>query len=142
MPIRNPDIKNSQIALVDDEPKNLDLLESILKSEGYTNLIKFERPTRLITYLQEEEVDLILLDYNMPIIDGLGVLQWADGFYKSCNINEPYIIMLTAQSEQSYRVKALEQGAQDYVTKPFDTEELLHRIQNQLEKRLLNKKLI
>lgn len=128
----NATIQESSIALVDDEPKNLDLLEGILKTEGYTNLIRFDRPTRLIKHLQEEEVDLILLDYNMPIIDGLGVLQWAETYYKACNMHEPSIIMLTAQAERSYRIKSLEQGAQDYVTKPFDSEELIHRIENQL----------
>lgn len=136
------DLKNQHILLVDDEPTNTELLERVLQAEGFQNLVRFEKPTRLFGYLQQHDVDLILLDLNMPVIDGLGVLEWIEAHYSTSPQLEPAVIMLTAQSDREYRIKALQKGAQDYVTKPFDAEELIHRIKIQLEKRLLTKQLI
>ena len=134
--------KDQPILLVDDESSNLELLMRVLSAEGFTQLKTFEKPTRLISYLQQNQADLILLDLNMPTMDGLGVLQWIQSHYAANEQLEPSVIMLTAQADREYRIKALEKGAQDYVTKPFDTEELIHRIKIQLEKRLLTKQLM
>ena len=136
------DVHSLSIALMDDEPNNLDLLEHVLSAHHFTNLIRFEKPTRLISYLETNPVDLLLLDLNMPTLDGVAVLQWIREYFQTNNMLAPEVIMLTAQSNRNNRIKALECGAQDYITKPFDIEELLHRIHIQLEKRLLTKQLM
>ncbi|MGE4503206.1 MAG: HD domain-containing phosphohydrolase [Thiomicrospira sp.] len=131
------------IALVDDEPRNLDLLNEVLTEQGFMNRVSFTKATHLIGYLQQHEVDLILLDLNMPTIDGLGVLQWIKRHFSQPETPlMPNVIMLTAQADRAHRINALKQGAQDYITKPFDIEELVHRIVIQLEKRHLTKQLL
>jgi putative two-component system response regulator len=131
------------IALVDDEPRNLDLLNEVLATQGFINRVSFSKATQLIRYLQQHEVDLILLDFNMPIIDGLGVLQWIKQHFNQPDTPlMPSVIMLTAQADRENRINALKQGAQDYITKPFDIEELIHRMVIQLEKCHLTKQLL
>lgn len=137
------DYSHFHIALVDDEQSNLDLLDEVLSQQGFVNRISFNKPTKLIQYLQSHEVDLILLDLNMPILDGIGVLQWVKHHYADqAAYLMPNIIMLTAQADRTHRLNALKLGAQDYITKPFDIEELTHRLLIQLEKRQLTKQLL
>lgn len=140
--VQTENIQQLKIVLVDDEQNNLDLLDHVLKHHGFRDCISFNKPTKLISHLQSTQVDLILLDMNMPTLDGIAVLQWMNQHYKTQNdALKPSVIMLTAQSERTFRINALKNGAQDYITKPFDIEELIHRLTIQLEKRLLTKKL-
>lgn len=109
------------ILLIDDEPMMLDLLSLYLTPPGYT-CIKKESARDALDYLQFHSVDLILLDLMMPEMDGWEACQeirkkWATP-----------IIMLTAMSEKSDVVKGLNFGADDYLSKPFDEEELTARI--------------
>jgi len=111
-----------KILLVDDEPRMLDLLSLYLTPKGYT-CIKMTTARQAIHYLQEEKkAEIILLDVMMPEMGGWEACQ---EIRKHWDIP---IIMLTARSEKNDIVKGLNMGADDYISKPFDEEELLARI--------------
>jgi len=110
------------ILLVDDEPMMLDLLSLYLSPIGY-HCIKKESALEAIRYLEYHSVDLILLDIMMPEMSGLEACQ---EIRKKWDIP---IIMLTALSEKANIVRGLNIGADDYITKPFDEEELVARIE-------------
>ena len=108
------------ILLVDDEERMLDLL-SIYLSPTY-RCIKITSGQEAVAYLENAHADLILLDVMMPEMDGWSTCSHVREF------SDVPIIMLTARNEKSDIVKGLHLGADDYVTKPFDEEELLARI--------------
>lgn len=111
-----------KILLVDDEIRMLDLLSLYLIPKGY-RCIKMTSAQEAITYIETNKVDLILLDVMMPEMDG-----WVacDEIRKDWDIP---IIMLTARSEKIDVVKGLKMGADDYISKPFDEDELIARIE-------------
>jgi DNA-binding response OmpR family regulator len=110
-----------KILLVDDEIRMLDLLSLYLSPKGY-NCIKMTSALKAIRYLDKEKADIILLDVMMPEMDG-----WEACTEIRNNWDIP-IIMLTARSEKNDIVKGLKIGADDYISKPFDEEELTARI--------------
>jgi DNA-binding response OmpR family regulator len=111
-----------KILLVDDEIRMLDLLSLYLTPKGY-HCIKMTSASSAIQYLSEESVDLILLDVMMPEMNG-----W-DACKQIRTMGNTPIIMLTARSEKVDIVKGLKMGADDYISKPFDEEELFARIE-------------
>ena len=127
---------DASILVVDDEPANLQLLRMILESEGYTNIITNDDPTRVVDMVLHHDCDLVLLDLNMPFMDGYEVMNLLG---TSLDSPAPPIMVLTAQHDQEFRLRALSQGARDYVTKPFDRFELLARVRNLLEVQLLQR---
>ncbi|WP_338450282.1 response regulator transcription factor [Niallia oryzisoli] len=120
------------ILLVDDEPLMLDLLSLYLSPRGYT-CIKKESALEAIDYLESHSVDLILLDIMMPEMDGLEACREIRKYWDTS------IIMLTAMSEKTDIVKGLNTGADDYISKPFDEDELLARIEAVLRRRTKQK---
>lgn len=110
------------IILVDDEPLMLDLLSLYLSPAGY-RCMKMTSAANAIAYLESHQADLILLDVMMPEMNGWEACQ---EIRKQWDIP---IIMLTAMSEKHDIVKGLKIGADDYISKPFDEEELLARIE-------------
>jgi DNA-binding response OmpR family regulator len=110
-----------KILLVDDETRMLDLLSLYLTPKGY-HCIKMSSARKAIGFLEEEKADIILLDVMMPDMDG-----WEACAEIRKNWDIP-IIMLTARSEKNDIVKGLKIGADDYISKPFDEEELTARI--------------
>ncbi|MED3573704.1 response regulator transcription factor [Cytobacillus praedii] len=110
------------LLLVDDEPMMLDLLTLYLSPIGY-QCIKKESAREAINYLESHHADLILLDIMMPEMNGL---EACERIRQTWDIP---IIMLTAMSEKSDIVKGLNYGADDYISKPFDEEELIARIE-------------
>ncbi|AOY87179.1 two-component system response regulator [Marinobacter salinus] len=118
------------IFIVDDEQANLKLLDKILTSAGYTNLVLIRDPREVLSLYREYRPSLILLDLNMPGIDGYQVMEELGRLGDSLL---PPIIILTAQHQQEYLLKALEAGARDFISKPFDRRELLMRVQNFLD---------
>lgn len=110
------------LLLVDDEPMMLDLLTLYLSPIGY-QCIKKESAHEAINYLESHHADLILLDIMMPEMNGL---EACERIRQTWDIP---IIMLTAMSEKSDIVKGLNYGADDYISKPFDEEELIARIE-------------
>ena len=122
---------NSRILVVDDEKNIVDIIKYNLKKEGY-DVITASDGEEAIKLNEEYEPDLILLDLMMPKLDG----------YAACRkIREKYdtpIIMLTARAEEVDKVLGLELGADDYVTKPFGTRELMARVKANLRRRAVN----
>ena len=129
----NVDLKSSTILVVDDEPANVSLIETILNAHGYHNVVSTQDPAQVLGLYCQHRIDLILLDINMPVMDGYEVMQQL----KSLDDPElPPILVLTAQLAQDFRQRAFDAGARDYVTKPFDMNELLSRVRNLLEVQL------
>ncbi|MBD2168288.1 response regulator [Calothrix membranacea FACHB-236] len=118
----------TNILLVDDNPDNLRLLSKMLESEGYV-LRKSLSGRMALQAAQREVPDLILLDVNMPEMNGYEVCQQLKLLEQTRNIP---IIFISALDDLKDKVKAFELGAQDYITKPFKELEVLARIKNQL----------
>ena len=132
----NVDTINASILIVDDEAVNVLVLKKILEAKGYTNIITTQDPTKTLSLYNEYKSDLILLDINMPVMDGYEVMKQ---LCEHLNQKLPPILILSAQHTQSFRQKALDNGALDYVTKPFNAEELLSRVHNLLAVEMANK---
>lgn len=132
----NTDLKQAGILVVDDELANVRLLEKILSTMGYRNVVCTQDPLQVASLYKEYNSDLILLDIDMPILDGYGVMEQLNELTEN---HPPAILVLTAQHTQSFRQRALDSGARDYVTKPFDANELLSRIHNLLEVKMAHK---
>lgn len=122
------------ILIVDDMEANVMLLTHILAQRGYRNLHSSTDPTQVAALHREKHFDLILLDLMMPKLDGMGVMQALID-----DLEDDYlpVIMITAQTDTEARQRALENGARDFITKPFQVMEVLQRISNQLEVRML-----
>ena len=128
-------IKEAKILIVDDQPANVTLIEKMLDIDGYINVISTTDPTQVEAIYMEQNSDLILLDLNMPAMDGYQVLTKI----REVDPDYPPIIVLTAQSDRESRIKALALGARDFLAKPFDRVELMTRIRNMLEVRIMTK---
>lgn len=128
-PYFQEDLHSAPIYIVDDEPVNLQLLERILSSSGYTNITCLQSPFEVIEKFRRKRPSLILLDINMPGLNGFGVL---DRLKKEFLSRLPPIVFITAQDCQKFRAKAYEEGVLDYISKPFNRVELLSRVKNLL----------
>ena len=133
----NPDqqLLEARILVVDDQPVNVKLLEKILDTAGYSNVVSTTDSREAASLFQQSATDLVLLDLNMPHKDGFEVLEEIRALEK----DYPPVIVLTALKDVDSRVRALESGARDFISKPFDRVELLSRMHNMLEVRLLHK---
>lgn len=116
------------ILIVDDEPANVRLLQQMLTLDGYRNVIGITDPRETLARIAEQDTDLLLLDLNMPHVDGFAVMDQLRGLDLP-----PSILVLTAQSATQVRLRALRAGAHDFLAKPFDMAELLARVHNLLE---------
>ena len=127
--------KEAKILIVDDQPANVTLIEKMLDIEGYINVIATTDPTQVESLYLQQNSDLVLLDLNMPVMDGYQVLAKI----REVDPDYPPIIVLTAQIDRESRIKALDLGARDFLAKPFDRVELMTRIRNMLEVRIMAK---
>lgn len=127
-------IKEAKILIVDDQPANIALIEKMLAMDGYGDVLSTTDPTQVESLYMQQNSDLILLDLNMPVMDGYQVLA------RIREVDPDYfpIIVLTAQNDRESRIKALELGARDFLAKPFDRVELMTRIRNMLEVRIMS----
>lgn len=125
-------IKESQfkILIVDDNSKNIQVLGSILREEGYLVGFAFEGRQALTLLKGSNDYDLVLLDVNMPVMTGIDACK---ALRKNKNIKQIPVIFLTALSDPEDIVKGFDAGGQDYVTKPFNSKELLSRVKTHLE---------
>ena len=132
-------MKSARILIVDDEPANVRLLERILAQAGYANVQSTLDPTEAISLFQAFGPDLILLDLQMPRMDGFAVME------ELRDVQPPDtflpILVVTADINPAAESRALEMGAKDFVTKPFRMNEVLLRIRNLLETRSLHLRL-
>lgn len=123
------DPKASRILVVDDEPANLKLLSLMLRTEGYHHVELVQDPREVLPRYQAARPDLILLDINMPHLDGYDVMAQIKGLSDEL---KPPVVVLTAQSGEDFLLRALRSGAIDFLSKPFNRRELLARVQNVL----------
>ncbi len=129
-------IRQARIFVVDDEPANLKLLGKLLGSQGYHQLVLIQDPREVLDRYREARPDLILLDINMPHLDGYQVMAQLKV------LNDPLmppIVILTAQYDRNHLLQALTHGARDFIGKPFDRTELLMRVRNLLEAQLAHR---
>ncbi len=122
-------VKEYAILIVDDNPKNLQVLGKFLKEEKYQIEFAINGESAL-EWLKNKRFDLILLDINMPGMNGFEVCKIIRA---DSNLSKIPVIFLSADSERESILKGFEVGAQDYVTKPFDSRELLARVKTHLE---------
>ena len=128
---------NSKILIVDDKQQNVSLLETMLEGEGYTDILGITDSRNVVDIYQSYEPDIVLLDLNMPNVDGFKVMEQLMTLEQD---SYTPVLVLTALQEEQIRLKALKSGAKDFLSKPFNQTEVLSRIKNILEVRLLHKK--
>ncbi len=129
----------ARIFIIDDEPANLKLLDKLLSSQGYSALVLIQDPRDVLARYHEARPDLILLDINMPHLDGYAVMEQLK------NLADPLlapIVVMTAQHGRDALLKALHSGARDFVGKPFDRVELLMRVHNLLDAQLAHRRVL
>lgn len=119
----------AKILVVDDEADNLMIFREYLNSAGYINVTTIANPSDGLALIQKNEFDLILLDIMMPQIDGFEVMA---KIKKMEPLKKCQILVLTANQDDDVKIRALNEGAQDFLSKPFLEEELLCRVRNLL----------
>ncbi len=127
------DILHGNILIVDDQDANVLLLERMLRGAGYDSITSTTHPCEVCGLHLKNRYDLILLDLQMPGMDGFQVME---GLKKIESGGYLPVLVITAQPD--HKVRALNAGAKDFVSKPFDLAEVLIRVYNMLEVRLLH----
>ncbi|OGV75860.1 MAG: histidine kinase [Methylotenera sp. RIFCSPLOWO2_02_FULL_45_14] len=134
--ITEAEILNASILIVDDQESNISLLEQLLSESGYTSVTSTMTPQEVCILHHKHHYDLILLDLQMPEMDGFQVMKAL-----KTNEKDAYLPVLVLTAQPSHKLRALQAGAKDFISKPFDLVEVKTRIHNMLEVRLLYKKL-
>ena len=137
MTITPQDMLNARILIVDDQPANVALLEDLLHSIGYTQVFSTMDPTAVAALHRQTPFDLILLDLQMPGMDGFQVME----ALKAGAAEGDYLSVLVVTAQPGHKLRALQAGAKDFVSKPFDLVEVQTRIRNLIEVRLLHRQL-
>lgn len=131
--INESDILTANLLVVDDQAANVLLLERLLRSAGYVCITTTQNPHEVCDLHRKNNYDLILLDLKMPDLDGFQVMEGL----KDVDANSYLpVIVITAQPDE--KLRALKAGAKDFISKPFDLAEVLARVHNFLEVRLLH----
>jgi PAS domain S-box-containing protein len=130
------DLLNANILIVDDQVSNVQLLQQLLSDAGYRNVTATLLPMEVLTLHQQHQYDLILLDLQMPVMDGFEVMEALKN-----DIAESYLPVIVLTAQPAHKLRALQAGAKDFISKPFDLVEVKTRISNMLEVRLLYKQL-
>ncbi|MFA7280295.1 MAG: response regulator [Sterolibacterium sp.] len=136
MTLAESEILNASILIVDDQESNVLLLEQLLHEAGYTCVASTMKPQEVFALHRKNRYDLILLDLQMPGMDGFQVMEGL-----KTNDADGYLPVLVITAQPGHKLRALQAGAKDFVSKPFDLVEVRTRIHNMLEVRLLYKKL-
>jgi diguanylate cyclase (GGDEF)-like protein len=131
--VSRSDILRAKILLVDDDEDNVRLLAQLLGYSGYTRVTATTDPHQVAAMHAAERYDLIVLDLQMPGMDGFQVME----ALKALD-NDSYLPVLAVTGQPGHKVTALQAGAKDFVSKPFDWDEVLMRVYNMLEVRLLH----
>jgi putative two-component system response regulator len=128
-------LKYSKLLIVDDDESSIRLLTAVLQQAGYSRFDTLTDPREVPRHYTEFEPDLIVVDYLMPHLDGLEVIEGLQSRIPPGRYVP--ILVLTADPDPGIGQRALSVGANDFLTKPFDRTELVLRIGNLLETRLL-----
>jgi PAS domain S-box-containing protein len=134
--ILNASILNAGILIVDDQAANVSLLEQTLLEAGYRAVASTMNPQEVRALHRKNAYDLILLDLQMPGMDGFQVMEAL-----KADDGDGYLPVLVITAEPGHKLRALQAGARDFISKPFDLVEVKTRIRNMLEVRLLYKRL-
>ncbi len=127
------DVFCGKVLIVDDREANVLLLEEVLRKAGYTDVSGTTDPRLVAGLHRENRYDLILLDLQMPGLDGFGVMEALKEIETG-----GYLPVLVITGQPDHKVRALKAGARDFVSKPFEIAEVLMRVYNMLEVRLLH----
>ena len=119
--IHTSDILRAKLLIVDDQAANVLLLERLLRSAGYSAISTTQNPQEVVDLHRQNRYDLILLDLNMPEMDGYEAMR---RIREQERFKKLPMLALTAKAMRDDRAKCLEAGANDYITKPVDTEKL------------------
>ena len=128
------DVFKASILIVDDQEDNVFLLEEMLRGGGYVSVTSTKNPLEVCDLHRKNHYSLILLDLQMPGLDGFQVMEGLKAIER-----DGYLPVLVQTAQPSHKLRALQAGAKDFVSKPFDLAELLMRVYNMLEVRLLHK---
>jgi len=134
--INEQKILNASILIVDDQDANVRLLEEMLREAGYGGITSTTDPHAVCALHRVNHYDLILLDLQMPGMDGFQVMEGLKTIE-----TDGYVPILVITAQPGHKLRALASGAKDFVAKPFDLVEVKTRIHNMLEVRLLYKQL-
>jgi diguanylate cyclase (GGDEF)-like protein len=133
--VSESEIRGAKILIVDDQEQNIQLLEHMLAAANYTSVTSTTDPTKVYELHQQNRYDLILLDLKMAGMDGFQVLNALKDIE-----SDNYLPVLVVTANPDAKLRALQSGAKDFVSKPFDMAEVLARVHNLLEVRLLHQK--
>ncbi len=136
MKLNASDILNASILIVDDQASNISLLTQMLNQADYTNVSSTMNPQEVCALHRKHHYDLILLDLQMPLMDGFQVMECLKTSHA-----DAYLPVLVLTAQPGHKMRALQAGAKDFISKPFDLVEVKMRIHNMLEVRLLYNKL-
>ena len=136
MTIPAQDLLDARILIVDDQAANVSLLEEMLQAAGYTQVSSTQDPTTVCALHRQHAFDLILLDLQMPVMDGFQVMEGL-----KASAPDDYLPVLVITAQPGHKLRALQAGAKDFVSKPFDLVEVKTRIHNLVEVRLLYQRL-
>jgi CheY-like chemotaxis protein len=136
MTLTPQNILDARILIVDDQLANVSLLEDMLETAGYTDVTSTTDPTEVCALNRQTPFDLILLDLQMPVMDGFEVMEGLKASH-----TDDYLPVLVITAQPGHKVRALQSGAKDFVSKPFDLLEVKTRIHNLLLVRLLYQQL-
>lgn len=134
--ISSTDILAARILIVDDQPSNVALFEQLLAQAGYTNVASTQNAKEVSGWHLANPFDLILLDLIMPDMDGFEVMRELQQSGR-----DPYLPVIVLTAEPAHKLQALQAGAKDFLSRPFDLVEVTTRIHNMLQVRLLHKAL-
>ena len=126
------DILAAKILIVDDQESNVTLLQQLLTEAGYRNITTTMDPQEVCGLHRWNTYDLILLDLQMPEMDGFQVMEAL-----KTNVADSYLPVIVLTAQPGHKLRALQAGAKDFISKPFDLVEVKTRIHNMLEVRLL-----
>ena len=121
-------MSQATILIVDDEPFNVDVLQQELDELNY-KLITAANGQEALSKIKSHQPDLILLDLMMPVLDGFAVLSEIKG---DNNLSDIPVIIVSAADDSKSIVKGIKQGADDYITKPIDTDHLKKKVKEHL----------
>ncbi len=130
------DTLGARILIVDDQDANLRLLQRLLVDAGYLQVSTTNQPAEVCALHRQHDYDLILLDLQMPGMDGFQVMEGL-----KTNRTDPYLPVIVLTAQPGHKLRALKAGAKDFISKPLDLSEVLMRIHNMLEVRWLYRQL-
>lgn len=136
MKLPEADILAARILIVDDQEANVHLLERLLGEAGYSAVASTADPLQVCSLHRSNDYDLILLDLQMPVMDGFQVMAALNA-----DAGDSYLPVIVLTAQPGHKLQALQSGAKDFISKPFDLLEVKTRIRNMLEVRLLYRRL-